>query len=107
MEKADLYICRPLEGLRVILLVQPAEFYNGAPPESYIEAAVQGLKGGRAGIPSGMRMEDFKVWIRDAKREKYPMRRSWELAVRIAQLEFGDGIVPKEIDWTTMVSLPK
>ena len=35
------------------------------------------------------------------------MKRKWELVVRLAQLEFGDGTVTEEIAWEMMVILPK
>ena len=35
------------------------------------------------------------------------MRRQWWLKVRIIQRAFDDGVVPEEVEWETMVSLPK
>ena len=68
---------------------------------------VRELKGRRAGGPSGMQSEDLKGWLREAKREKDIVRRMWELVLRLAHLEFGDGSIPEEIAWAKMVLLPK
>ena len=48
-ERAELYKFRPPEGLRIPLLVQPAEVDDIIPPEEEIELGAQGLKGGRSG----------------------------------------------------------
>ena len=62
-----------------------------------IELGVRGLKGGRAGALSVMCTEDIKGCIWEAKRNKYPVSRRWELAVRIIQMAFGDRILPEDI----------
>ena len=54
-----------------------------------------------------MRAEDLKGCIRKAKREKDPVRRKWELVMRLVQLEFGVGTVPEEIAWAKMFLLLK
>ena len=54
-----------------------------------------------------MRAEDLKGWIMEAKHEKDPVRRRWELVVRLVQLVFLGGTMLKEITWVTMVLLPK
>ena len=48
-ERADLYRCRPPEGLRVTLLVQPVEVGDVIPLEVEIDLEVRGLKGGISG----------------------------------------------------------
>ena len=68
---------------------------------------VQGLKGGRAGDPPVICVEDLKGWLREAKRKKDLERRIWEFVVRLMQVTFGDGDVPKEVSWATMFLLPK
>ena len=106
-DRAELYRCSPPEGLQVPLLVQTAEVNVSIPSEAEIEVAVQGLKIGIAGGQLGIRAEDLKGWIREAKLEKEPTRRRWEIVVRLVKLEFRDGTMPEEIDWSTMVLLPK
>ena len=69
--------------------------------------AVQGLKVGRAGGPSGIRAEDLKGWLRGAKRKKYPERIRWEIGVRLVQVMFGGGTVPEKIAWMAMVLLQR
>ena len=45
-ERKKLYRCRPPEGWRVPLVVQPGEVEDGAPEETDIEEVVRGLWGG-------------------------------------------------------------
>ena len=59
-EREELYRCIPPEGLRVPTLVTPADVDKRVPEEAEIEKAVRGLKGGRAGGPSGIRADDLK-----------------------------------------------
>ena len=59
-ERAELYMWRPPEGLRVPLLVRESDIEDGISTEAEVAAAVRGLKGGRAeGLP-GMRTEYLK-----------------------------------------------
>ena len=44
--------------------------------------SVRGLKGGRAGVQLGMHADYLKGWLREAKREREPDRRRWELVAR-------------------------
>ena len=88
-------------------MVQPEAVNNGAPTEVEVELAVRGLKGGRKGGPSGMREEDLKGCRKEAKREKEPEGRMWELIVRLVQVMFRDRTVPEEISWAKMVLIPK
>ena len=59
-ERAELYRCRPPEGLRVPVSVQQSDIEGGIPRETEVETAVKGLKGGRLGGPPGMCAEDLK-----------------------------------------------
>ena len=54
-ERAELYRCRLPEGLRVPILVRQSDIADGVTTEVEVETVVKGLKGGRAGAPSGMR----------------------------------------------------
>ena len=54
---------------------------------------VRGLKRGVLGGLSGMRAEDLKGWLQEASREKNPVRRQWQLLVRIVKRTFEDGVV--------------
>ena len=65
------------------------------------------MKGGRKGGPYGMREEDLKGCRKEAKREKEPEGRMWELIVRLVQVMFRDRTVPEEISWANMVLIPK
>ena len=55
----------------------------------------------------GIRKNDMKGWLRDAKREKDLERRKWELVVILVQVTFEDCTVPGEVSWEEMVLLPK
>ena len=68
---------------------------------------MQVLKGRREGGPSGMRVEDLKGWLREAKRKKNPVRRRWYLVVQLVQVTFGGGTVMEDISWAMMVLIPK
>ena len=59
-ERADIYRCRPTEGLQVPLLVRQFDIEYGIPTEAEVEASVRVLKGGRKGVLSGMHAEDLK-----------------------------------------------
>ena len=54
-----------------------------------------------------MRAEDLKEWLNEAKREKDPVDRRWELVVRLVQVLFRDGTLPVDIVWEKMVLIPK
>ena len=64
------------------------------------------LNRGRARGLSGMKEED-KGWLIEASREMEPVTHWWRLLVRIIQKTFEDGAVPEEVEWATMVFLPK
>ena len=68
---------------------------------------VQGMKVGKARVLLGMRTEDLKGWLRESIRNKDPVRRRWELVVRLDNIKFGDGTLPAELSWATMVIIPK
>ena len=60
MKRAEIYRCRPPEGLRVPLLVQQSDIKYGIPTEAEVTESARGLKGGILGGPSGMCAEDLK-----------------------------------------------
>ena len=94
-ERAELYRCRPPEGLRLPILVTPAALDKIIPEEAEIEKLVRGLKRGRADGPSGMGAEDIKWWLQEALQEKNLVRRQFQLLVRLIQRMFEDGVVPE------------
>ena len=71
--------------------------------EAELVEAVWGLKGGRSGGASGMSAEDLKGWMREETRTKAPVRRSWELLVRLVQRKLGEGNPPEDLACATMV----
>ena len=68
--RSELYRFRPPTRLKVTILVQQTEVNDDVPTEAEVELAVWGLKGGRAGGPSGMREEDLKGWRKETKWKK-------------------------------------
>ena len=94
-----MYRCRPHEGVRVTILVMPAEVEYGVPEEAEVAQAVQGLKGGIEVVRSGMQVEYLKGWFQEASREKNPVKHWWRLLVRIIYRKFADGLVPDEVAW--------
>ena len=65
-ERAELYRCRPPEGLRVSILVMLTAVEDGIPREAEGAQAVRSLKMGRAGGLSGMKAENLKGWLQEA-----------------------------------------
>ena len=70
MERAELYMCRPPEGLKVPILVRNTDIKDGIPMEAEVAEAVWGLKGSRAEGPPGISAEDLRGWLREATRTK-------------------------------------
>ena len=52
-------------------------------------------------------MKDLKGWLQEYNRKKDPVRRQWELLVRLIHLAFGDVTLPEELTRKKMVFLPK
>ena len=75
VEREDLYMCRPPEGLKVPQLLRKSDIKGGILTEAEVDEAVWGRTGGRAGGPSGMRAEDLKGCLREATRTKDPEQR--------------------------------
>ena len=78
-------------------MVRQSDIEVGIPTETELETAVKGLKGGIAGGPPGMHAEDLKWWIQEATRKKEPVRRQWELLVRLVQRTSGGGTPPADL----------
>ena len=106
-ERAELYMCRPPEGLWVPIMLTLEAVEDGIPAEEEVVQAVRRLRRGRDGGLLGMRAEDLNGWLREASRETDPVTHWWRLLVRIIQKTFEDGAVPEEVEWATMVFLPK
>ena len=107
VERVEIYRCSPPKSLRVPLLVRKAKIEDGIPMESEVAEEVRGLKGCRAGGPSGMRAEDLKEWLREATCKKDPVRRTWDLLERLLHQAFGDGTLPEDLAWATMILTQK
>ena len=50
---------------------------------------------------------DLKGWRKEAKREKKPVGRRWDMVVQIGQVMFSDGTVPVDKAWANMVLIQK
>ena len=107
MVRDELYRCRPPERLKVPILVQPTEVNDEVPKEAEVDMKVQGMRVGRAGYPSGMRVDYLKGWRKEAKLEKEQIGRRWYLVVWLVQVMFRDRTMPVEIAWSKMVLVPK
>ena len=107
MERVELYRCRPPEGLQVPLLVRQSNIEDGMPTEAEVAEAVRVLKGGRAGGLSGMHTNESKGWLQEATRKKEPVRRWWDLLVRLVQRTLGYGTPPAELAWETIFLISK
>ena len=51
-------------------MVHPAVVLNGLPIEEDIDVSVQGIHPGIADGPSGMRVKNLKMWLRESTWEK-------------------------------------
>ena len=78
-------------------MVTSAVVEYGIPGKDEVAQAVQSLKRGRAGGPSGMRVEDLKEWLREASREMKSVIHRWRLLVRLTQKTFEDRAVLEEL----------
>ena len=107
MERVELYRCRPPEGLQVPLLVRQSNIEDGMPTEAEVAEAVRVLKGVRAGGLSGMHTNESKGWLQEATRKKEPVRRWWDLLVRLLQKMSREGTPLEELTWAKMVLIPK
>ena len=72
-KRAELYRCRPPDGIRIPILVMPETVEHRIPGEEEVEQAVRSIKRGRSGGLLGMRAEDLKELLREASREKDPV----------------------------------
>ena len=77
----------------------PAEVEDRVPEESEVTQEVRGIKGGRSGGLSGMRLEYLQVWLRKSSRENNPVKHWWWILVRLVQRMFKDGVVSEEVLW--------
>ena len=68
MDRAEIYRCRPPARLKVPILVQMAAVNDEITTKAEVELVVRGLKGGRSGGLSGMRVEDLKGWHKETNR---------------------------------------
>ena len=66
-----------------------------------------GLKGWIAGGLSCMRAENLKGWRKEAKWDKNPEGKGWDLVVRLVQVMRRDRMMTEEISWAKMVLIPK
>ena len=103
----DLYIHLPLEGKSISILVQPVSIKEGTPVVWKIAASIRKLHSGRAGGPSGMKLDHLKTWLRAATREKDPDTEMWDKVVSVIQVVFWEVYITEALMWTTMVLIPK
>ena len=82
-ERAEIYKCRPPEGLQVPILVTMEAVEDRILGEEKVAQAVQSLKRVRAGGLLGMMAEDLKGWLRELSRETDPVTYWWRLLVQL------------------------
>ena len=63
----------------------------GVSEETEITEVVRGLQGSKAKVPSKMRAEYLKGWLREATQKKRTEMYWWTNVVRLIQLEFLKG----------------
>ena len=88
-------------------MVTPVGVDKGIPPEVEIEKLVRDLNMGREGGPYGKRRRGSKGVVEGGHAGENPVRRRWQILMLLIQRAFGDGTLPEELEWATMISLPK
>ena len=89
------------------MLVAPADVDDGILTDGEIWDAVRHLPRGKAAGPSGMRVDNFKDWLRAAEDDRRPRPERWGIFVLCVQTVFRTGSLPEEAAWMTVVLLPK
>jgi len=106
-EYRDLYRQVEPPGDPIPVLVAPFDINDEIPTEDEIEAAVKGLRAGKAPGPTGMRADDLKAWLFAARRREAPDGTNWCRLVELVQEIYRTGVLPTEIPWSVLVLLPK
>lgn len=108
-ERITLYTREPPENLGdpIPVLVDGFEIPDNVPDEDEIAEALKKLRSGKAPGPSGLRVDQLKVWYQQATREENPVLRPWRLLVTLVRHIWETSELPTEMTWATMVLLPK
>ena len=82
---------RPPEGEIIPIVVQAVSIVDRSLEVGEIAASVRKLRAGRAGGPSGMKVEHLKAWLQVVIREKGKDTKTWDKVVSVIQVEFWEG----------------
>ena len=75
-------------GYPILLLVHLAAIKNDIPNKYNIAVEVQGIQTGKEGGLLGIQAENLKIWLREATREKNPIRIRWEVVISMIHPKF-------------------
>lgn len=103
----DLYQKRTPPGEPIPILVSPFDVNDQVPDEKEIEEAVRRMRRGKAPGPSGLRAEDLKRWLANAREPEFPDKRNWDALVSLVQHAFRTGEIPTELAWSVLILIPK
>jgi hypothetical protein len=106
-ERIDLYTARPPPGAPIPVLVEPFPIPDSSPTYEEISLAVKRLRRGKAPGPTGLRTDNIKTWLAEAKRETDPRPAKFIAFVRLIRHVYETGELPTQMTWSTVVLLPK
>jgi hypothetical protein len=110
-EREELYRKVSPPGDPIPINVEPFDLDDSIPEDAAIREVVAGLKNGRAGGSGGVRAEHIKSWLRDMIEEEEKGTENagdiWRLFVRLIQIIWDKGEIPRQMLWMVVVLLPK
>jgi hypothetical protein len=100
---SSLYAADPPPGQPIPVHYNPVPIPDGPPTDHEVLIAVQRLRPGRAAGPSGLKIDDVKVWAKDRESNPEP----WNKFLTLVKHCFATGEVPKATCFSTLVLIPK
>ena len=80
---------------------------DNIPGKEDISKVVMWLRLNFTVVPSGMRAEHLRLWLRAAKREEHPNPEKWEKVFVIIHADFRGEVLAVLCTWKTVVMIPK
>ena len=98
-------------GESIPINVEPFEVDDAVPTDSEIRGVVKGMKNGRAGGSGGITAEHIKLWlggmVEEEEEGKEDTGECWQTFVKLIQLIWETGNIPRQMLWMVVVLLPK
>ena len=110
-ERVKLYEKVPPPGDPIPINVDPFDLDDSVPDDVAIREVVRGMKNGRAGGSGGITAEHIKLWLAGmVEEEKEGTEKAgdcWRTFVKLIQLIWDTGEIPRQMLWMVVVLLPK